>query len=226
MSVHTRYPLVVFDLDGTLVDQPEPIWKTLHERFGSDPERRRATIEAAISGEITYAQWFATDLDMLRDAGATRTSIERVVDAIQPTPGAIALVADLRSAGARVALVSGGLDMIRRRILPSVDFDAVHINEIHFSPEGTIDGGTPTAYDRDHKVSGIRTLTERFGVSMEDTAFIGDGSNDVYAARAVGCSIAWGERAHPSLVEVSDHHIMAEHMDALRPLLLGRGLVS
>ena len=52
MSVRPLYPLVVFDLDGTLVDQREPIWKTLHERLGSDPGRRRATIEAALAVEI------------------------------------------------------------------------------------------------------------------------------------------------------------------------------
>ncbi len=226
MSVHALYPLVVFDLDGTLVDQPEPIWKTLHERFGSDPDRRKATIRAALAGEITYAQWFATDLEMLGDAGATRDAFEQVIDAIHPTPGAIELVADLRTAGANVALVSGGLDMIRRRVLPTVEFDAIHINHIHFSPGGAISGGTPTAYDRNHKVAGIQALTQRFGVPIERTAFIGDGSNDVHAARAVGFAIAWGPHAHTELVEVSDHHIVAPHMDALRPLLLGDHLIS
>jgi phosphoserine phosphatase len=219
LSVHAIYPLVVFDLDGTLVDHPEPIWKTLHERLGSDPEQRRATIRAAMSGKITYAEWFATDLKMLREAGANRAAIERIIDTLSPTPGAISLVDDLRRAGARVALVSGGLDMIRRRILPSVEFDAIHINRISFSDDGEILDGTPTAYDRGHKVSGIRALTERFGVSIEQTAFVGDGSNDVYAAKEVGCSIAWSARAHPELVEVSDHHVIASDMDALRPLL-------
>ena len=220
MSVHAIYPLVVFDLDGTLVDHPEPIWKTLHERLGSDPVRRRSTIRAAMSGAITYAQWFTSDLEMLREAGANRAAIERIVDTLKPTPGAVSLVRDLTVAGARVALVSGGLDMIRRRVLPSVEFDAIHINRIHFSDEGEITGGTPTAYDRNHKVSGIRSVAERFGVTLEQTAFVGDGSNDVYAATEVGYSIAWGSGAHPDLVQASDHHVVASDMDALRPLLL------
>lgn len=226
MSVEAIYPLVVFDLDGTLVDQPEPIWKTLHERLGSDVARRKETIRAALAGEISYAQWFEADLDMLRAAGATRASIEEIIDAIAPRPGASELISDLREAGARVALVSGGLDMIRRRALPEVEFDAVHINRIHFSESGEIVGGRPTAYDRDHKVSGIVGLVERFGLSMEQTAFIGDGSNDIHAAREVGCSIAWGVGADEGLVAVSTHHIQAQHMDALRPLLLRRSDVA
>lgn len=225
MSVHPIYPLVVFDLDGTLVDHPEPIWKTLHERLGSDPEARRTTIRAALSGEITYAQWFQTDLRLLREAGANRAQIEGIIDTLSPTPGAVSLVGELRRAGARVALVSGGLDMIRRRVLPTVQFDAIHINRIAFTKDGEIDGGTPTAYDRGHKVSGIRALTERFGITMRHTAFVGDGSNDVYAAQEVGCSIAWSERAHPGLVQVSDHHVVAPDMKALRPLLLREILV-
>jgi phosphoserine phosphatase len=226
LSVHPIYPLVVFDLDGTLVDHPEPIWKTLHERLGSDPERRRATMRAAMSEEITYAQWFASDIEMLREAGANRAAIERIVDTLRPTSGAISLVGDLRRAGARVALVSGGLDMIRRRVLPSVEFDAIHINRMSFSHEGELTGGVPTAYDRAHKVLGIRSLTERFGVTIDQTAFVGDGSNDVYAAREVGCSIAWGAGAHPDLVQVSDHHVVASDMEALRPLLLRERGVS
>ncbi len=225
LSVRPPYPLVVFDLDGTLVDQREPIWKTLHERLGSDPGRRRATIEAALAGTLSYADWFQTDLEMLREAGATRGSIEAIVDAIEPTPGAIELVASLRAAGAAVALVSGGIDMIRARILPQVHFDAVYINAIHFGDDGTIVGGKPTAYDRDHKVSAIRKLALDRGLSMKETAFVGDGSNDIYAAREVGCSIAWGATAHPGLIAVCDHHVVEPHMDALRPLLMGEVVI-
>ncbi|MDP6944425.1 MAG: hypothetical protein QF464_09775, partial [Myxococcota bacterium] len=72
-----RHRLVAFDLDGTLVAHDEPIWKTLHEACGSDLVRRRAVLRAARARELSYADWFAADIDMLQDAGATRADILR-----------------------------------------------------------------------------------------------------------------------------------------------------
>ena len=61
----SRYGLVAFDLDGTLVAHDEPIWKTLHTACGSDLVRRKAVLRAAFAGEISYADWFAADIAML-----------------------------------------------------------------------------------------------------------------------------------------------------------------
>jgi phosphoserine phosphatase len=219
LSLNPRFPLVVFDLDGTLVAHHEPIWKTLHERLGSDAKRRRAVMADAKAGRISYADWFRADLELLRAAGATQSAIETIVDELSPTPGAVELVRELRGAGSAVAVVSGGIDLVRARVLGSLQFDGVHINHIRFSDDGRIAGGTPTAYDRNHKVQGIRALADGLGVEMEQVAFVGDGSNDVHGARAVGCAIAWGPEADRELVEVSDHHVTGGHMDALRPLL-------
>jgi phosphoserine phosphatase len=225
LLMNPRFPLVVFDLDGTLVAHHEPIWKTLHERLGSDADRRRTVMEDARAGRISYDDWFHADLDMLREAGATRGAIEAIVDELRPTPGAEDLVEELRAAGSAVAVVSGGIDLVRIRVLGDLTFDAVHINRVRFSDDGRIAGGTPTAYDRHHKVQGIQALADGLGVELAEVAFVGDGSNDVHAARAVGTAIAWGADANEALVAVSDHHVTTGHMEDLRPLLLAlRGL--
>ncbi len=174
----------------------------------------------ARAGRISYAEWFHTDLAMLREAGAGRDSILAILAELRPTPGAAPLVRDLRRAGSKVAILSGGIDLVRTTVLGDLGFDAIHINRIMFDPEGRISGGTPTAYDRSHKVQGLETLSRRFGVPLREMVFVGDGPNDVQAAQAVGCAIAWGSGADPGLIAVSKHHICEATMDALRPLLL------
>ncbi len=214
-----RFDLVAFDLDGTLIRHHEPIWKTFHERMGSCPRWRRAVLHAAVGGQLTYDEWFDSDLQMLHDAGATRADLEAIAAELEPTAGAEALVRDLRAAGCRVAVLSGGVDLVRRVVLPEVVFDHVHINRIDFDGEGRIEGGLATRFDREHKVVGLRDLAARWGTTLERTAFVGDGPNDVAAAAAAGLSIAWGDGC-PELVVAADVVVCAATLDALRPLLL------
>lgn len=213
-----RHGLVAFDLDGTLVAHHEPIWKTLHEACGSDLARRKVVLRQARAREISYADWFAADIDMLRGAGATRSGILQVISGLGPTPGARELVTDLQAAGARVVVISGGVGLVVDAVFPELRFDAVHINRLAFDDAGLLVGGEPTPYDMAHKTEGLRALAARFGVDMAHTAFVGDGPNDVAIAGVAGLSIAWGD-ADPGLVDVSDVHVQAAHLDALRPLL-------
>ncbi|MGM0575789.1 MAG: HAD family hydrolase [Myxococcota bacterium] len=219
MTRRARYDLVAFDLDGTLVAHYEPIWKTFHERLGSDRTRRKAVIADAVAGRISYEEWFAADLEMLRAAGARRDDLEAVAAGLEAAPGAPDLVRDLQRAGARVAVLSGGADLVLEAVLPGLAFDAVHINRIHFADDGHIVGGRHTAYDMEHKATGLRELCARFGVPMERTAFVGDGANDVEAAREAGFSVAWGDAAPDALREAAHAFVEGPHLDALRPHL-------
>ena len=90
------YPLVIFDLDGTLLNHTEPVWKTLHRLCGSDPVRRRQVVAAGLSGQISYAEWFAADLEMLKAVTATKAQVLDVAKQMQPQRGCVALLDALR----------------------------------------------------------------------------------------------------------------------------------
>jgi len=213
-----RYPLVVFDLDGTLVRGTQSIWRRLHGAMGSDPARRDAVVADGLAGRISYERWFAEDCAMLREAGATREAILAFLAAFEETPGATALIRDLRDGGARVAVMSGGIDLVRRVVFGDLAFDAVFANRLNFDAGGRVDGGTATPFDMVGKAAGLEHLAGLFGLDLAEVAFVGDGDNDVYGARVAGLSVAWGDAA-PALVQVADAHVEAASMDALRPLL-------
>ena len=218
MSALPRFPLVAFDLDGTLIDHSEPIWKTMHAHFGSDQDRRKRVMAAALAGEISYAAWFAADLDMLRKAGATRGELVALAATLRPYPGAVELVRDLRAAGTRVVVISGGLDLVLDTVLPQVEFDRVYINRIRFGLNGLIAGGEATAYDRTHKIEGLREAARSFGLSVAQAAFVGDGPNDEAVAAVAGYAVAWGG-APPGLRRVCHAVVDPPSMARLRDLL-------
>jgi phosphoserine phosphatase len=186
-----RYPLVCFDLDGTLVDDTIYIWKTLHEGFATDPVARTRAHDDFFSGRITYEQWFAHDLRLLAAAGATRSRIEALLDDLRPMQGAREVLAALRAAGHRIAIVSGSLDIVVERLFPGFAFDHVLVNRIRFAPDGRIAGGEHTPYDLERKADGLAELCRREGLLPAQAAFVGDNANDVWIARAAGLAIAF-----------------------------------
>jgi len=219
VSATRRFDLVVFDLDGTLVAHEGPLWRTLHGRLGSDPARRREVVRQALAGEIGYDAWFAADLDMLREAGATRDAMCAVVDTLAPMPGALALLAALKAAGAVTAILSGGIDLVVARHIPDGLVDHVFINQIHFDAAGRILGGSATPYDLAHKAAGIRELRRRHGVSRARTAFVGNGPNDIEAAEEAGFAVAWAD-APEALRAASDVYLPGPDLMSLTPHLL------
>jgi len=218
MSQLPRYPLVIFDLDGTLVDHGEPIWKTLHTAFGSDMARRDALMKKAFAGDVSYADWFHGDLDIMRDAGAQKQDFIDVFRNIRPQPGAHDVVNQLRHAGSKVAVISGGVDLMLDVVLPDLTFDAVHINRIFFDSNDQISGGEATPYDQETKVTGMLSLCERYGCGPEEVFFVGDGRNDIDIARAAGTSIAWGN-APDGLIAVATAHEPGPDLRVLLPRL-------
>jgi phosphoserine phosphatase len=215
----SRYALVIFDLDGTLVTLDKSVWQLLHDSLGTDPQERQATLKKARQGEITYDEWFHHDLVMLREAGATQSDVERVLADLKVVEGALDLLAQLRRGGARVAVISGGVKMTLGLALPNEVFDEVFINEIHYDDEGRISGGRSTPYDGAGKARGLEVLAERWNLTPSQIAFVGDGSNDVEIAQLAGYSIAWGDSA-AVLKEASNHVVPGPDLRALLPLLL------
>ena len=213
-----RYPLVVFDFDGTLIPHEGSVWRTIHTRLGSDPLRRRAVVRAGLSGEISYAEWFAADVEMLRKNGVSRSDLLAIADSFSPTPGALELLADLRAGGARLAVLSGGLHLVCEQVFSQHPFDIIHANRLIFDDAGLLSDGVATPFDMERKGEGIVALAAALNLAPSSVAFVGDGPNDVSAAHMAGFSVAWGD-AFSGLIEASSVCVVGPHMDSLRPFL-------
>lgn len=186
-----RYPLICFDLDGTLVDDTVYIWKTLHETFETDSIRRQKAYDDYFSGVITYSEWFTNDLMLLHEAGATEYRIRCVLNKLKPMCGAFQTLSELRRRGHILAVVSGSLDIVVDHLFGFEYFDHILINRIFFNSEGLISGGEPTPFDLKGKAEGLKHLAQKEGISIEQAVFIGDNENDVWIAQAAGLSIAF-----------------------------------
>jgi HAD superfamily phosphoserine phosphatase-like hydrolase len=216
---HSRYRLVCFDLDGTLVTGLDYVWTMMHRHFRTDARARREAKQAFRSGRLAYADWFHHDIVLLRAAGATRDAIRELFASIRVVPGARETLDALRDGGAKLAVLSGSVDLLLDIALPGETFDHVLINRLGFDADGLIQGGEPTDYDVDRKADGIRELCRREGLEPTTAAFVGDNENDVTAARTAGFSVAFDCKS-PRLAEAASVVVPGGDLRAILPYLM------
>jgi len=208
--------LVCFDLDGTLIEKTVFIWSTLHEHFGSDPEKRKKAADDYHNGRISYADWFASDLTLLKERGANHAGMLQAFETLKPTPGSSECIQTLKDRGYKLGLISGSLDMVLDHFFPQKPFDHVLINQIHFDPEGKIKGGTPTPYDLEGKADGLIELARREGINSNQCAFVGDNLNDLAVMKAAGLSVGVFIK-DPQVAKTVDIQIHESDLRALLP---------
>lgn len=213
-----RYPLVVFDLDGTLIDDTIYIWKTLHEGFNTDHTARNQAYDDYFAKRITYKEWFEHDLKLLKAAGATSKKIHTMLDDLHVMPGASHTLNTLKANGHKIAIISGSLDIVVKHMFPDFKFDHILINKIHFNESGIIDRGVHTPYDIEAKADGLKELCRLEKIDTSQAVFVGDNENDLWIAKEAGLSIAFNYKSD-RLAQICTEQIQVKDLSLILPYI-------
>jgi phosphoserine phosphatase len=215
------FDLVVFDVDGTLVEHPEDktIWEVLNLHFTGDDGMNQERLQAYKAGRLSYAEWVTLDVSGWRDAGATREQIVGSMDSLTLIPGTRETLAALKEGGARLVVISGTLDLLLDTFLPDRPFDEVYCNRIQFDDDGRILAWSATPFDMNGKGVALRAVAMRERIELSRTAFIGDSSNDLWIAREAGFTVALNPKS-AELEEVADAVVRSRDLRDVLPHLL------
>ena len=187
--------LVCFDLDGTIVDDTEYIWYTIHEHLGIDPELVRRWHDMFLEGKISYGEWFQEDIRWWKAAGARKSDLMAAVGKLKLMQGAHETITRLKEAGKKVAVISGSLNTVIEHFFPESPFDYVFINKILFDASGDISGFEVSPFDFEHKARAVRNIAAEEGILLSECAFVGDNSNDIQAVKTSGLGISFNSKS-------------------------------
>ncbi len=208
-----RKSLLLADMDSTIVTT-----ETLDELAAEAglKERIAAITARAMNGELDFKAALRERVGMLK--GLPEAALARTWETTELMPGARALVATMRAAGAHAALVSGGFTFFTGRVAALVGFHEHHANTLIIT-EGRLEGtvGEPIL-DKDSKLATLKRLSQGLGLPMERTLTVGDGANDLPMLQAAGLGIAF--RAKPAVQ--AQAHARVNHGD-LTALLFAQG---
>jgi HAD superfamily phosphoserine phosphatase-like hydrolase len=200
-----RYKVAAFDLDGTLLRGPdfefswERVWKDLG--FGKAIQRELKCEYRRRSGSgidrneriRAYTEWCVAACENFKGRGLSRDQLRDMCRELHLTANCREGLAQLRSEGVIVAIVSGGVNTFLEDLFPDyrdyVDF--VFINELLFSDAGLLEGVRASAYDFQGKAEALDLVCQRGGCTPAETVFVGDHYNDEAIMLRVNKAIAY-----------------------------------
>jgi len=197
-------------VDGTLTKHSS-VWWRLHEHFGTTVEGK-LYYNQYFAGEINYDQW--ADLDASLWKGKTLEEVMKVVHATKLAPGAKETIQALQKHNLKTAILSGGLDIMADDIGRRVGIDYVLTNRLYHH-NGVLTGEVENLVAWGEKSEVISQINNHFDIPLEETAFVGDGRNDMSVFKIVGFSIAY----NPEDQEVANAADVVIKKDDLRAIL-------
>lgn len=211
---------VLFDMDGLLVDT-EPLWfeaeSSVMARLGGQwtAADQRALIGGSIDRSVGYLIERASrpaEPDQVADWLRYGMAELLAARAVEPLPGAVELVGQVRAAGLPCALVTSSEPIIVDAVLSGLAGRAVSFDVIVSGADVTEPKPGPEPY---------LLAASKLGVDPRCCVALEDSQNGVKSARAAGC-VTVAVPGHAPIADVAGVHVVTSladlDLDVLRRL--------
>ena len=183
-----RFPVVLFDLDGTVIDSGAIILASMRhavkEVLGAEPPDE--LLMAAVGGPGLEAQMHALAPDRVKElVDVYRAHNEPLHDGLMCCAGVDGVLVRLKDEGRRLGIVTA-----KRRVTVELAFAQVPLAHLF---EAVVGGDETERHKPDPEP--LLLALERLGVAAGDAAYVGDAPFDIKAAKAAGIfsvGVTWG----------------------------------
>jgi pyrophosphatase PpaX len=195
-----RYPVVLFDLDGTVVDSGGIILASMRHATLTvlEQELSDEQLMSAVGGPGLEGQMRAFAPDRVEElVQAYREHNEPLHDGLESFDGLDEVLVRLKSEGRRLGIVSA-----KRRRTVELAFARVPLGHLF----DVIVGGDDTERQKPDPQP-LHVALDRLGAEAGDAAYVGDSPYDMKAAQAAGVyavGVTWGGIHDGALLEDAD----------------------
>jgi phosphoserine phosphatase len=185
-----RKRLLVADMESTIIENE--MLDELADFLGLRSQISEIT-RLAMNGEIDFVAALEARVALL--TGMEHRVLEAAAARIRLTPGARALIATMRAAGAVTALVSGGFTIFAEHVAAELGFDRVVANHLDITAGRIVGTVRQPIVTGETKRQTLLALAAEQRIPLERTMAVGDGANDLPMLATAGAGIAF--RAKP-----------------------------
>jgi pyrophosphatase PpaX len=210
-----RFPVVLFDLDGTVIDSGAIILASMRhaakEVLGAEPPDDE--LMAAVGGPGLEAQMHALAPDRVEELVTVyRAHNEPLHEGLVCCPGIDDLLVRLKDEGRRLGIVTA-----KRRKTVDLAFDQIPLAHLF----ETVVGGDETERHKPDPQP-LQLALERLGARPDETAYVGDAPFDVKAAKRAGVfsvGVTWGGIHARERLEVEEPDAIVDTAEELYGVL-------
>ena len=207
----TRFPaLILFDLDGTLLDSAPDMVATLNRMLaarGREPLPLEAVRQHVSKGARAMSAAAFPELGGEVPAELVREFLETYQQELglhgAPFDGIETLLRAIEADGARWGIVTNKPEYLARQLLPMLGWDM---------RSAILIGGDTLAQRKPHPLP-LLHAAQALGVAPADCAYVGDDERDIQAARAAGMAsvaVLWGYRLEDDTPESWQADVLVE----------------
>jgi pyrophosphatase PpaX len=206
-----RFPVVLFDLDGTVVDSGAIILASMRHATREVLGREYGDEElmAAVGGPGLEAQMAALAPDRVAElVRVYRAHNEPLHDELEACAGMDGVLVRLKEEGRRLGVVTA-----KRRTTVELAFARVPLGHLF----ETVVGGDETENHKPHPEP-LLLAAERMGADPVQTAYVGDSPFDVRAAKAAGMhavAVTWGRIHDRARLEAEEPDAVVDSAEEL-----------
>jgi pyrophosphatase PpaX len=211
-----RFPVVLFDLDGTLIDSGPMIVASMKHAVTTVLERDipEAVLTAAIGGPGLIAQMQALDPERVDElVAAYREHNEPLHEDLEAFWEVVEVLPRLRENGRRLGIVTA-----KRHATVQLAFDRLPGLESNFD---VVIASEDTERHKPYPDPILEALA-RLDALPEDAAYVGDSPFDMRAAKAAGVhavAVAWGGIHGADVLALEQPDVVVRHAEELLGVL-------
>ena len=158
-------------MDGTILEE-DSSWVALHRHFGTTRTGKRG-LKLYTDGKIDYTEFMRRDIASWPKNLAI-DEVDRILSKYRIRKEAPETVNRLKDLGAKVTLVTSGIDILAERVARDLGIESWVANGLETTSSGRLAGTGIGRVDPSRKDIAYLRLLRRLGIRRENTIAVGD----------------------------------------------------
>lgn len=171
--------------------------------------------ELAMQGKLDFSESLRARVATLKDAPVS--IIEQVAHNLPLMHGLENLIAQLKAAGWKIAIASGGFTYFADRLKGQLGLDAAYANQLEISADKLTGQVKGDIVDAQVKADTLLKLAQEYNIAESQTVAMGDGANDLVMMSAAALGVAF--EAKPLVQARADVAVNYHGLDSLLAIL-------